>query len=191
MASEPVAGLVLAGGLGRRHGGIDKGWVNHQGQPLVEHALQHLERCGCDPCLISANRNRDRYASLEVSVLADRRTGYLGPLSGIESAFLACPAKWLYVVPVDVRGMPADWLAQLHARVQATGAPWCGTLDDGRLQPLLGLWSRDLLPMLGSYLDAGGRRVMEFVRPWQSHALALPAGFSLSNLNTPESLQPD
>jgi molybdopterin-guanine dinucleotide biosynthesis protein A len=187
MDSE-VAGLVLAGGLGRRHGGIDKGWLMHQGQPLVAHALAHLQQSGCALRLVSANRHVERYASLGVTVVQDRRAGFLGPLSGIESAFLASEVQWLYVVPVDVLGMPGDWLTQLYSQLQSTGKPWCGTLDDGRLQPLLGLWSRALLPSLQAYLDAGGRRVMEFVRPWQ--ALALPAGCRLRNLNAPESLQP-
>jgi molybdopterin-guanine dinucleotide biosynthesis protein A len=190
MMDSEVAGLVLAGGLGRRHGGIDKGWLIHQGRPLVAHALAHLQQAGCSPRLVSANRNHAGYASLGVTVVPDRRAGFLGPLSGIESAFLACEAPSLYVVPVDVLGMPGDWLAQVYSQLQATGQPWCGTLDGGRLQPLLGVWSRALLPALQAYLDAGGRRVMEFVRPWQAHALALPAGIQLRNLNVPASLQP-
>ena len=190
MASEAVAGLVLAGGLGRRHGGIDKGWLTHQGSPLVAHALAHLQQAGCFARLISANRNIERYASLGVTVVPDRREGFLGPLSGIESALQACEAQWLYVLPVAVLGMPGDWPAQLYSQLESTRQPWCGTLDGGRLQPLLGLWSRELLPSLQAYLDAGGRRVMEFVRPWQAYALAIPAGTRLRNLNAPESLQP-
>ena len=43
---------------------------------------------------------------------------------------------------------------------------------------------------VAGFFDAGGRRVMEFVLPWQAHALALPGGLELHNLNVPESLQP-
>lgn len=187
MASERVAGLVLAGGRGSRHGGADKGWLEYQDRPLVEHALRHLR--GLEQILISANRNLDRYAALGVPVIPDRRADYQGPLSGIESAFAACDADWLYVLPVDVLGAPGDWLARLRAKVAETGAPWCGTLDGERLQPLLGLWSRKLSDSLTSYLDSGERRVMRFVNPWTDQALHLPAEFQLLNLNTPKALQ--
>lgn len=186
MASETVAGLVLAGGRGSRHGGADKGWLKYQGKPLVEHALRHLQ--GVEQVLISANRNIDRYADLGVPVIADQRAGYQGPLSGIESAFAACDADWLYVIPVDVLGIPDDWLSRLRIQVAGSGAPWCGTLDGESLQPLLGLWSRRLSTVLTAYLDSGERRVMRFVGPWADQALRLPPDFRLLNLNTPQVL---
>ncbi len=186
MASETVAGLVLAGGRGSRHGGADKGWLEYQGRPLVAHALDHLQ--GCDEVLISANRNQERYAPLGRQVVCDQRADFQGPLSGIESAFAACEADWLYVLPVDVLGMPQDWVKQLQSAVRSSGKPWCGTLDGDRLQPLLGLWSRELFAALSRYLDQGERRVMRFVSPWSDSALALPQGRHLLNLNNPETL---
>lgn len=186
-APEPAAGLVLAGGQGRRFGGLDKGLQPYRGKPLAQHALLHLD--GCAQRLISANRNQDSYRALGAQVVGDRRADYQGPLSGIESAMAVAATHWLYVVPCDVLGMPADWLAQLRAHAAATGSPWVGTVDGDRLQPLLGLWSLQLLPLLSEYLDGGGRRVMEFVAPWRGHALALPSGYRLHNLNTPQALR--
>jgi molybdopterin-guanine dinucleotide biosynthesis protein A len=186
MASESVAGLVLSGGRGSRHAGADKGWLQYQRRPLIEHALQHLQVC--EQVIISANRNQARYAALGAQVVSDRRAGYQGALSGIESAFIASDADWLYVVPVDVLGMPGDWLEQLQRAVRQTGLPWCGTRDGDRLQPLLGLWSRELLGLLSAYLDSGERRVMRFVEPWSDGALALPGDRHLLNLNTPKAL---
>lgn len=186
MEAERAAGLVLSGGLGRRHGGADKGWLSHQGKPLIELALQH--QSGFAVRLVSANRHLERYRSLGVIVVPDRREGFLGPLSGIESAFLATDAQWLYVQAVDVIGMPDDWAAHLLCRAEVDDSPWIGSRDSERLQPLLGLWSRELLPALSEYLDKGGRRVMEFVAPWHDHALALPAGYRLQNINDPEAL---
>ena len=34
-----ITGIVLAGGQGRRMGGVDKGWVELDGRPLCEHVL--------------------------------------------------------------------------------------------------------------------------------------------------------
>lgn len=185
MGFDSVAGLVLSGGLGRRQGGADKGWLTHRGRPLIEWALQHQSRFPVR--LVSANRHLVRYRAMGVTVVPDRRDGFLGPLSGIESAFLATDASWLYVQAVDVFGMPDDWPERL---ISAAGgdSPWFGSQDGERLQPLLGLWSRELLPGLSEYLDRGGRRVMEFVAPWRGQALALPPGCRLNNLNSPQAL---
>ena len=55
--------LILAGGKGSRLEGRDKGWVMHQGLPLIEHALACLAAQTIVPTrvLISANRNIDAY----------------------------------------------------------------------------------------------------------------------------------
>ncbi len=37
-----IAGIVLAGGLGRRMGGVDKGLVNFLGKPLIIHVVDRL-----------------------------------------------------------------------------------------------------------------------------------------------------
>ncbi len=37
-----VSGVILAGGLARRMGGEDKGLVDFQGQPLINHVIKRL-----------------------------------------------------------------------------------------------------------------------------------------------------
>ncbi len=184
--TEKVAGLVLAGGLSRRFNGEDKGWQQYRGRPLVRHALDLLD--GLDEILISANRHRERYAALGHRVLADRREGFLGPLSGIETALRETDADALLVVPCDVVGAPRDWMRQVLRHARGQDSPWVGTLDGERLQPLLGYWSAALLPVLSEALDTGRLRVMQLIRPWQAAALALPPDRHLRNLNTPEAL---
>ena len=65
-----VTGIVLAGGMGRRMGGIDKGLVELGGKPMVAHVLARLvPQVG--RVLINANQNPDRYALLGFPVVAD------------------------------------------------------------------------------------------------------------------------
>jgi len=181
-----VLGLVLAGGLSRRFGGEDKAWQLYRGRPLVEYALNLLAPLGS--VMISTNRDPGRYQRFGHPVVPDRRRGNLGPLSGIETAFLESGAQALLVVPCDVLGAPADWTTRLLNHARHSGSPWVGTLDGERLQPLLGYWSRELLPVIGAALDAENLRVMDLVDPWLGNALALPEGRRLLNLNTPEAL---
>lgn len=186
-AYASVSALILAGGRGSRFGGNDKGWQLFHGKPLVAHAIQHLQPFST--ITVSANRNLERYADLGLQVVTDVRPDYPGPLAGIESVLRLSRSAWWYVMPVDVLGMPGDWPLKLWEQAQKTDSPWVGTVaEDGRLQPLLGLWSASLLPDLQHYLQQGERRVMRFIEPWAEHALALPAGCQLLNLNSEQAL---
>ena len=42
MSDNKITGVVLAGGLGRRMGGIDKGLQELRGQPLVHWVVERL-----------------------------------------------------------------------------------------------------------------------------------------------------
>ena len=86
---QPVTAVILAGGLGRRMGGADKGLVDYQGRPLIEWALAAL-RPQVDQLVISANRNLDTYAVYGHRVVPDTLPDYPGPLAGV----LAALQRW-------------------------------------------------------------------------------------------------
>ena len=187
ISHSDIAGLILAGGRGQRFGNLDKGWLRYNHRPLIRYAMDAISEC--DTHLISANRSIHDYQELDAHVVKDRRADFIGPLSGIESAMNASSAEWFYVVSVDVVGLSADWLDHLIEKQQVTKALWVGTHIHDRLQPLVGLWSRQLLPMIGEYLDQGERRVMEFVAPWQDSYATIPSDQLVINVNTPEVLE--
>ena len=69
-ARADITGIVLAGGMGRRMGGVDKGLVELDGRPMVAHVLDRLSpQVGA--LVINANQNRDRYAAFGDPVIAD------------------------------------------------------------------------------------------------------------------------
>ena len=63
-------GLVLDGGLGRRMGGADKGFVTLAGRPMLANAIERL-RPQCESLAISANGDATRFASFGLPVIAD------------------------------------------------------------------------------------------------------------------------
>ena len=73
-----ICGLVLAGGQGRRMGGVDKGLQLLQGRPLMQHVIERL-RPQVDRVLINANQNLERYAEFGCPVVPDRVGGFAGP----------------------------------------------------------------------------------------------------------------
>jgi molybdenum cofactor guanylyltransferase len=56
IAREDVTGIVLAGGLGRRMGGVDKGLVELDGRPMVAHVIERLSP-QVGTIVINANQN--------------------------------------------------------------------------------------------------------------------------------------
>ncbi len=78
MNGMPITGVILAGGLGRRMGGSDKGLQEFRGRPLAAWVAERLAP-QVDELLISANRNGERYAALGHRVIGDRIPGFRRP----------------------------------------------------------------------------------------------------------------
>ena len=153
-----VTGLVLAGGLGRRMGGQDKGMVTLAGRPMVEHVLAAL-RPQVREVWINANRNKDRYGAYGHLVIEDSVAGYLGPLAGVLSALERLESGFLLTVPCDAPLLAPDLAARMHAACLAAGADLAVAADAERQHPVFLLLRAGLAPDLAAYLDGGGRKI--------------------------------
>jgi len=196
IGAEPILGVVLAGGAGRRVGGVDKGLLPLLGRPLVEYALDVL-RPQCDSLLVVANRNVDRYAELAPTIL-DAGPGHAGPLAGLVAAFGFLAANrhagfsWLATTPVDCPDAPGDLVARLRAAIDGAVQPGCAYVctSDGP-QPLFALYR------VGSGVDgwlASAQSALErhgSVMRWHAELGAVAVDFdagatAFHNLNIPE-----
>ncbi len=177
-----LTGLILAGGQGRRMGGVDKGLVPFAGRPLVAHVRERLAGRVAE-VLINANRSLAAYGEFADRVVEDAEGGYQGPLMGIYSGLRAATTPWLVVVPCDTPALPEDLVARLVAGLgEADIAVAC---DGERLHPVVALIRTALADDLGAAL-AGGERKID--RWYARHAWCrvdvsdCPAAFA--NLNT-------
>src|SRR5512136_1896599 len=120
-----ITGLVLAGGRGMRMGGADKGWVVHDGAPLVTSVVQRVTP-QVGTLLISANRNLDAYRALaEVVTDADAPLAleaFPGPLAGVLAGLTRAATAWVALAPCDAPSLPMDLVARLAASVGAADA---------------------------------------------------------------------
>ena len=66
-----ITGVILAGGLGRRMGGVDKGLQQLNGKPMVQWAIERFAP-QVDELLINANQNAERYGAYGYPVPARR-----------------------------------------------------------------------------------------------------------------------
>lgn len=156
--SEAITGLVLAGGMGRRMGGIDKGLQAFHGEPMVAHVIRRLAP-QVDALLINANRNAERYAAFGHPVVPDAIGGYAGPLAGLHAGLTACRTPLLVSSPCDSPFLPLDLVARLHDALARAGADLAVARTGDQLHPVFSLTYRHVLPGLTDFLDGGGRKV--------------------------------
>lgn len=173
--AHDITGLVLAGGRGRRMGGVDKGLQLLDREPLAQHALRRL-RPQVGALLISANRHRPFYEALGAPVLPDEQDDYPGPLAGFLSGLRHCRTPWLLTVPCDTPRFPLDLAQRLGAEAlaqQASIAVACAPDSQAtdaacpggalRVQPAFCLLRRHLHVPLAQYLQGGGRRIQAWI----------------------------
>ncbi len=183
-----IAGVILAGGKARRLGGQDKGLVDLCGRPLIEYSIQALAP-QVQPLLISANRNLEQYRTFGYAVIEDNFGSYEGPLAGLWRALQATQNPILAALPCDAPLAPGNFVTRLRTQFNP-GQTLAAIAHDGkRLQPLFGLFSRDVLPSLTIFLEQGGRKVQAWVnslKPVHVDFSDCPQAFQ--NINTPEDL---
>ncbi|MBW7656927.1 molybdenum cofactor guanylyltransferase [Hydrogenophilus thermoluteolus] len=199
-----VTGLILAGGEGRRMGGVDKGWVTWRDKPLIAWAIERL-RPQVTQLLVSANRSLERYRALGYPVVNDApEWRFAGPLAGIAAGLAAAASDWVVTVPCDAPLLPRDLVARFLAAAHAAGAfaamrdanrageelpPVFFAHDGARAHPVFLLLHRAHLPSLTAFLATNRRRIDAWYGTLPHSAVSFadePDAFA--NCNDPESL---
>lgn len=156
--ASDVTGIVLAGGQGRRMGGVDKGLVALGGRPMIAHVLERLAP-QVGPILINANQNHDRYAAFGAPVVPDAIGGFAGPLAGLHAGMTRAATPLVVTVPCDSPFLPADLVARLAAGMAVNDAQLAVARTFDQPHPVFALVRRDVLPHLAAFLAGGGRKI--------------------------------
>ncbi|MET0070173.1 MAG: molybdenum cofactor guanylyltransferase MobA [Candidatus Thiodiazotropha sp.] len=153
-----VTAVILAGGRGRRMGGEDKGLIELNGEPLIQHVITSIAP-QVGQILINANRNQARYQAFGYPVVADSLLNYQGPLAGFIAALEAITTEDMLTLPCDGPLVPADMVERLYQARQAASADIAVAHDGKRLQPVHALIPKRLSESLHHYLDGGDRKI--------------------------------
>jgi len=158
MQASEVTAVILAGGMGRRMHGLDKGLVELKDRAMISYVIDVLKP-QVKEVLVNANRNTEQYRRLDVRVVADSIAGYQGPLAGFEAGMSIADTPWVYFCPCDSPLHSKHLLPHLWESVQGSDAQIAVASDADRTHPVFCLVQTGLLDSLRGYLGEGKRKI--------------------------------
>lgn len=186
---EPgITGIVLAGGQGRRMGGVDKGLQLFRGKPMVQWAIE-LFAPQVNELLINANQNIDIYRGFGYPVISDEVAGFAGPLAGLERGLLAARHNFVATVPCDSPFLPKDLVTRLYSSLVGSDADIAIAKTQDHPHPVFCLCRKDVHGSLRAYLAGGDRKI----QLWYATLKMVEVAFddqlhAFTNINTSEEL---
>jgi molybdopterin-guanine dinucleotide biosynthesis protein A len=181
-----IFGVILAGGQGRRLGGVDKAALDLGGARLVDLAVARLEP-QVENLAISSNTGAG-LAALGLPILADAAP--LGPLAGLLAAMKwAAPmgADYIASAAVDCPHFPCDLVP--HLRLAVEGGGIIALARAGRVHGTFGLWPVSLRDDLAQFLQSGENpKLMDYAARYSLAYAGFPDESAFDNINTPQDL---
>lgn len=153
---EAVTGIILAGGRGRRMGGVDKGLQPLRGKPMAAWAIERLAP-QVDEILVNANQNAEAYAKLGYRVVPDSVGGFAGPLAGLHAGLQEASHPLVVTAPCDSPFLPLDLVSRLKSSIDGKDLAVAKTGDQPH--PVFALVRKSVLPHLEAFLAGGGRKI--------------------------------
>jgi molybdopterin-guanine dinucleotide biosynthesis protein A len=181
-----VAGAILAGGLARRMGGLDKSSLSFDGQRIIERQIAVLR--DITRSIVIVGGDPGRFADLGVPVVPDAVAG-AGALGGIYTALLASEQPRTLVVACDMPFLSAALLSRL---VQPSTADVVMPRTQDGLQPLCAVYAARCAAAVRQRIERGllkAASLAEAVRVEEIGPGELatydPDGLMFVNVNTP------
>ena len=186
--NETITGVILAGGMGRRMGGVDKGLQALRGKPMVSWVIERLQP-QVSALIINANQNLERYAEFGCPVVPDQIPDFAGPLAGLHAALSAAQTPLVATAPCDSPFLPEDLISRLFSALTVTNSDLAVARTFDQPHPVFCLCKRDVLPHLTEFLEGGGRKIDR----WYSTLKVPDVAFddqaaAFENINTREEL---
>ncbi len=186
MSTSSVTTIILAGGRGRRMGGLDKGLINFSGKPIIEYILTAISP-QCEAIIINANRHINLYKKYGHPVLTDELNDFQGPLAGFSIGLEQVTTDLVLTLPCDAPFVPHDMVQRMLTAMQKTKADIAVAHDGDRIQPVYALIKTQLAANLKTFLLSGERKIDR----WYAENNTTLVDFSdvqhiFQNINTPE-----
>lgn len=186
MINNDITAVILAGGRGKRMGGVDKGLITLDGLPIIEHIIQAIQP-QCQEVIINANRNISEYEHYQCPVISDTMNDFQGPLAGFATAIENAKTSIIITLPCDAPKLPPRYVERMLDAMQTNDCDIAVAHDGQRLQPVYALIKTKLKNNLSDYLNSGDRKIdLWYAQNNMTEVDFSDCPSSFDNVNTPE-----
>ena len=128
---------------------------------------------------------REAYEQVELPLIVDSYRN-MGPLGGICTGLEKCPESALFVVACDMPLLDGETVKKLVKRYKEKPGIVVAQAE-GRIQPLLGIYPKEVLSVLKKELKTGNRKMTDVIKLAGYETVALgDKDHNAVNINTPK-----
>jgi molybdopterin-guanine dinucleotide biosynthesis protein A len=190
-----IEGLILAGGLNTRMGGVDKSRLSVGGVPLIQSTSRLLQKLFGRVILVTNRPDLHKDLPAGVQIVSDHYRGR-GPLGGLHAGLCSTEADALFCLACDMPSLDRELIQAQAERFRGSDARGCEVLIPriGELiEPLHGIYLKALEPVVRTICSGPGgysiRVLLERARTCYWELEDTPRNRSaFFNLNTPKDL---
>ncbi len=183
--SEPLYGLVLAGGRSSRMQS-DKARLQYHGESQLEHSCRLLAP-HVDQVFVSVRDDQRGDPTRATRPQIVDQPGLAGPIAGIASAQAQHPGAAWWVLACDLPFLDEATLSALQqGRSRSALATAFRSAHDGQPEPLCAIYEPRSSAAVARYVADGGKCPRKFLRLHPTHLLTAPNARALDNINTPQ-----
>jgi molybdenum cofactor guanylyltransferase len=188
---DDCTGVLVAGGRAERLGGVAKGLLRVEGEPLAARTLR-LFRDLFPEVLVVAN-DPAPYRSLGAPVVPDAVPGKGAP-GGVHAGLRAARTGWIFAAGCDMPFLSAEairFLWDRRGQASSVAVAW-----ERGLEGLHAFWARSALPTVERMLRDGDPSLRDLAAAVGARVVGVaewrqvdPRGRSFENANTPDDLR--
>jgi molybdopterin-guanine dinucleotide biosynthesis protein A len=156
--------VILAGGIGRRMGGMNKALLNYGDEAFIERQLR-VAAHGSDEIIVVSN---DRAISSllhnrsNVTIIPDIYIGE-GPLAGLHAGLLAASSSSVWLLGCDQPFLNVAAAHYMNERLENSTYQAVLPVIGGKPQPLHALYRKEIALQVQAQLEQGERRILSLL----------------------------
>jgi molybdopterin-guanine dinucleotide biosynthesis protein A len=182
-----ATGFITAGGRSSRMG-IDKAWLEIEGQSLIERTLASVRAVTSSVAIIA---NTEGYGRLGVPVFADTYQG-IGPLEAVRVALSKTQTDRILLVACDLPFVTTELFSFLLS-IPSTSQAIVPLSADNQLEPLCAIYCKNSLQAVETLIEQGERKMAKLFEKVPTRFVEFKeireldgANLFFENINTPE-----
>lgn len=188
ITKDDITAVVLTGGTATRLQGRNKGLIEIDNFPLIQHITTQLA-LQTDHLLISANQDIKQYEQF-ATVIQDREYTNQGPLAGILQACKQAETPYIITVPGDAPYITEHYIEKMLECLNHSDNSLCVATDEfNKLQPVYSLIPTTLKEDLSLSLSLGHNKVASWLQQHKPTYCRFMQSKMFFNINTPSDLE--